>query len=141
MHTQVAGIIAGVLIYWGGRKTRRTEQVTDRLRMALEMDREKQTTDDPASHSPDRVEEASEGPNGDPNLPTADTTRPSTETAASAPGGSPVLRRDAEKGLDVPADASQTKTQATAMDRNQSSRSLQFTEEMVVPAAENIPRS
>ena len=29
-----------MLIYWGGRQTRRTEQVTERLRMALEMDPE-----------------------------------------------------------------------------------------------------
>ncbi|KAI0719613.1 golgi-body localization protein domain-containing protein [Cerioporus squamosus] len=139
----VAGIIAGVLIYWGGRKTRRTEQVTDRLRMALEMDRENTAPGDASSQSPDRVEEAEEGPNGDKNLPTAETTRPSTETAASAPGGSPVTR-DAEKGLDVPpvnTSQAQTQQQTQAMDRQQSNRSLQFADEMVVPVAEDIPRS
>ncbi|KAI9063308.1 hypothetical protein FKP32DRAFT_1758393 [Trametes sanguinea] len=38
----VAGIVAGVLIYWGGRKTRRTKEVTERLRIALQMEREHQ---------------------------------------------------------------------------------------------------
>ncbi len=133
-----------MLIYWGGRKTRRTEQVTDRLRTALEMDG--QATGDETSSRAGRVEEASEGPNGSTstNMLTADTTRPSTETAASAPGGSsPVLARDAEKGLDVPVgeSQSQTKPQAMTMDRNQSTRSLQFAEEMVVPAAGDVPRS
>ncbi|KAH9899930.1 hypothetical protein C8Q73DRAFT_339831 [Cubamyces lactineus] len=36
----VAGIVAGVLIYWGGRKTRRTKEVEERLRMALQMEHE-----------------------------------------------------------------------------------------------------
>ncbi|CAL1700809.1 unnamed protein product [Somion occarium] len=34
----VAGIAAGFYIYWGGRKTKRHEQVEERLRSALEMD-------------------------------------------------------------------------------------------------------
>ena len=48
-----------MLIYWGGRKTRRTQQVEDRLRLALEMESEtkghaEQRTD---SESPTAVEE------------------------------------------------------------------------------------
>ncbi|OBZ70461.1 hypothetical protein A0H81_09965 [Grifola frondosa] len=35
----IAGILAGFYIYWGGRKTRRTQQVEDRLRVALDMER------------------------------------------------------------------------------------------------------
>lgn len=34
----VAGIIAAVLIWWGGKKTKRNEEVEKRLRMALAMD-------------------------------------------------------------------------------------------------------
>ncbi|RPD81163.1 hypothetical protein L226DRAFT_131164 [Lentinus tigrinus ALCF2SS1-7] len=147
----VAGIIAGVLIYWGGRKTRRTEQVIERLRMALAMDPEHRVPGEASPSTLGRVEEVSEHPNENHNLLTAQTTRPSTETAASAPGASPVIERDAEKGLDVvvPANASQTQSQAQtrtqpqamSVDRQQSSRSLQFAEEMVIPAAEDIPRS
>lgn len=37
-YKQVAGIIAGVLIYLGARKTRRTKQVEGQLRLALEME-------------------------------------------------------------------------------------------------------
>ncbi|OCH92936.1 hypothetical protein OBBRIDRAFT_802282 [Obba rivulosa] len=35
----IAGIAAAVLIWWGGRKTKRTEEVERRLRMALAMER------------------------------------------------------------------------------------------------------
>ncbi len=35
----VAGIAAGVYIWWGGKKTRRHEQVEERLRAALAMER------------------------------------------------------------------------------------------------------
>ena len=35
----VAGILAGVFIWWGGKKTRRHEQVEARLRAALAMER------------------------------------------------------------------------------------------------------
>ncbi|PCH41098.1 hypothetical protein WOLCODRAFT_89020 [Wolfiporia cocos MD-104 SS10] len=35
----VAGIVAGFLIYWGGRKTKRVKEVTERLRMALATER------------------------------------------------------------------------------------------------------
>ncbi|KZT12507.1 uncharacterized protein LAESUDRAFT_638973 [Laetiporus sulphureus 93-53] len=34
----LAGIVAGFLIYWGGRKTKRVKEVTERLRMALAME-------------------------------------------------------------------------------------------------------
>lgn len=34
----VCGIMAGVFIWWGGRKTKRTEEVQKRLRMALAME-------------------------------------------------------------------------------------------------------
>lgn len=34
----VAGILAGFFIYWGGRKTKRVKEVTDRLHTALAMD-------------------------------------------------------------------------------------------------------
>ena len=112
------------------------------------------------------VEEVAEGPNGNGELPAAQTARSSTETASSAP----VLRRDAEKGSgsgsgsDVAVDAkveadvdekqtqTQTQTQTEAqppqmylhpptpppMERRPSGRSLQFADEMVVPAAEDI---
>ncbi|EMD40777.1 hypothetical protein CERSUDRAFT_80431 [Gelatoporia subvermispora B] len=35
----IAGILAGVFIWWGGRKTKRTEEVEERLRTALAMER------------------------------------------------------------------------------------------------------
>lgn len=35
---QVCGILAGFYIYWGGRKTKRHEQVEQRLRAALAME-------------------------------------------------------------------------------------------------------
>ena len=113
------------------------------------------------------VEEVAEGPNGNGELPaaqTAQTARSSTETASSAP----VLRRDVEKGsgsgsdvavdVDVKTDVDEKQTQTQTqthteaqppqmylhpptpppMERRPSGRSLQFADEMVVPAAEDI---
>ncbi|CDO71279.1 hypothetical protein BN946_scf184908.g36 [Trametes cinnabarina] len=61
----VAGIIAGVLIYWGGRKTRRTKEVTERLRIALQMEHERHEAHDSASTTASASPEA----NGSPSLP------------------------------------------------------------------------
>ncbi|KAL7282365.1 hypothetical protein ACG7TL_003835 [Trametes sanguinea] len=60
----VAGIVAGVLIYWGGRKTRRTKEVTERLRIALQMEREHQADDSASTASA-----SSPRQNGSPVLP------------------------------------------------------------------------
>ena len=67
-HAQVAGIVAGVLIYWGGKKTRRTEQVEDRLRTALEMEHEQKRAANGDTGST-TVEEAAEAPERMPGAP------------------------------------------------------------------------
>ncbi|KAH9951643.1 golgi-body localization protein domain-containing protein [Amylocystis lapponica] len=50
----IAGILAGFYIYWGGRKTKRVHEVTERLRIALAMEH-------PAEH-PSRPDSASRVP-------------------------------------------------------------------------------
>ncbi|KAI0750742.1 golgi-body localization protein domain-containing protein [Daedaleopsis nitida] len=127
----VAGIIAGVLIYWGGRKTRRTEQVKDRLRIALEMEHGGGAPKTPFPPTgPPATEEASESPER--MLKARTTTGSSTHgggtrspVTPASPVEDAVVRRDAEK---VP--------QAVA--RQVSAKSLSFAEEMVVPPAEEI---
>lgn len=61
----VAGIVAGFLIYWGGRKTKRVKEVMERLRMALAMERP--PLDDGAERqSITMMEGASRGPEARP---------------------------------------------------------------------------
>ncbi|KAI0723244.1 hypothetical protein C8Q76DRAFT_722203 [Earliella scabrosa] len=125
----VAGIIAGVLIYWGGKKTRRTEQVEDRLRIALEMERGSEHTTATAT-APTTVEEANECPE---KLLQAPATEPSTDNVPQQLRKSaedPAVETGAEKGLDVP----------QAVGRQESSSSLRSVEEMVVPPAEDLHR-
>ncbi|KAI0638130.1 golgi-body localization protein domain-containing protein [Trametes polyzona] len=141
----VAGIVAGVLIYWGGRKTRRTEQVEERLRMALKMEREPQpeapTESVPAIH----IEEANECPEHLPPATSAPTAETSTETATmtdadekqtaeaevSEHGAGVVVERDDETGL-------KAETRRPPTERRLSGRSLKFADEMVVPPAEHL---
>jgi hypothetical protein len=56
---QVAGILAGVFIWWGGKKTRRHEQVEQRLRAALAMEKPTTAANDPETS--DRPILASQG--------------------------------------------------------------------------------
>ncbi|KAI0677562.1 hypothetical protein C8Q78DRAFT_98113 [Trametes maxima] len=113
----VAGIIAGVLIYWGGRKTRRTQQVEERLRMALKMehDRDAPSAEQQLSSAADvptiTVENAEEAEAGESpvraGVPTAapsehktsceteTTTATATESDSEGPAD---LDADAEKG-------------------------------------------
>ena len=142
LNTQVAGIIAGVLIYWGGRKTRRTEQVEDRLRTALEMEHEQKRAPGPApaagaDTASTTVEEAGEAPERMPCAAVDDNRDEKgklaalqvAEKGADADADDGVVRRDAEKGLDP----LQTSAAAAA-----SSRTVHVVEEMVVPRAEDL---
>ncbi|KAI0353601.1 hypothetical protein OH77DRAFT_1427291 [Trametes cingulata] len=141
----IAGIIAGVLIYWGGRKTRRTEQVEERLRMALKMEHERHEA---SSNVPAINVEDVEAGGASPEAPSMESSAEKAATEAVARGEQQqaeqekasdaalqegVVERDAEKGL-------RTETRPTT-ERRPSGRSLRFADEMVVPAAEHLPSS
>ena len=153
-HAQVAGIVAGVLIYWGGKKTRRTEQVEDRLRTALEMERAEGSASAPAD-SGDRegeggsttatVEEASEVPERMPRVVEEKSPADVHEDVADTEKGAwartdvedGVIRRDAAQGMDP----ARTRPQAAApasVAATTSTRSVHIVEEMTVPPAEEI---
>ncbi|TBU45037.1 golgi-body localization protein domain-containing protein [Dichomitus squalens] len=131
----LAGIAAGVLIYWGGRKTRRTQQVEDRLRLALDMET------DAKSHREERSGSASlsateEGVQQPPRaLEGAQTSSKVASPAASETNLAPAAVDYAAGGgqtATIPEEAPQ------ARERKPSSASLMFSEEMVVPLAEDI---
>ncbi|KAI9001071.1 hypothetical protein BD414DRAFT_574554 [Trametes punicea] len=93
----VAGIVAGVLIYWGGRKTRRTKEVEERLRMALQMEHE-------------HAREAG-APGGTPQQPSPDLPSVTVETVDDAADeGKDQDARPAATALSPSVDSSTTET-------------------------------
>ncbi|KAI0081717.1 hypothetical protein K474DRAFT_1703572 [Panus rudis PR-1116 ss-1] len=68
----VSGIIAGVLIWWGGRKTRRHQQVEERLRTALALD----------SPNPNNANNAETNTNQDPSIPAVVVEKPAESTSS-----------------------------------------------------------
>ncbi len=144
---QVAGIIAGVLIYWGGRKTRRTEVVEERLRMALQMERDPQRSAHNGSVPTINVEEAGESPESVSAAPPA----PAPIAEPSSLDKGMATAQDTERlqaaVLDADTDGArhaenrlkaESETQIPAAERNPSARSLHFADEMVVPPAEHL---
>ena len=124
-----------MLIYWGGRKTRRTQQVEDRLRLALEMESEtkghaEQRTD---SESPTAVEEGVQGPPR--ALESAQTSSKTASAAASDANLAPMAVDYSGKAVaaTIPEELPQP-----GRDRKPSAASLRFSEEMVVPPAEDL---
>lgn len=126
---QLAGIAAGVLIYWGGKQTRRTELVEDRLRTALEMEHEQKRTVDGDGASI-TVEEADEvlGQILRPRNPGTVDLQEQVPMPGAVSFEDHMIRRDAEKGLDPVG----TFPAAT------SSQSVHVVEEMVVPPVEDL---
>ncbi|PIL37095.1 hypothetical protein GSI_00787 [Ganoderma sinense ZZ0214-1] len=128
----IAGIIAGVLIYLGGRRTRRTKQVEERLRLALEMESDLDKAKRMDSDTPTAIGIVVEPPLGPTDLLAAET--PSKITSASesennlVPG--PIDYTDARHGTDLtPEEPSQP------AGRKKSAASLRFADEMIVPPA------
>ncbi|KAH9853535.1 hypothetical protein C2E23DRAFT_821747 [Lenzites betulinus] len=144
----VAGIIAGVLIYWGGRQTRRTEEVRDRLRMALKMERDPQRRSLPTQRATPtiNVEEASES--SEPVAALAATAESSADTATvqEVPDAAPKeeLKMVEAEGYAALAKRSTEQTDSLGVetrpsaDRQPSARSLRFADEMVVPSADHL---
>nr|VWO95170.1 Uncharacterized protein [Ganoderma boninense] len=130
----VAGIIAGVLIYLGGRKTRRTKQVEDRLRLALEMEGDISKAKRTDSDTPTAVGVAVETPLGPTDLLTVE--MPSKITSASqsennlAPG--PIDITDAGRTGPIPEEPSQP------AGRKKSGASLRFADEIIVPPVHSL---
>ncbi|KAI0650754.1 hypothetical protein C8Q79DRAFT_1006990 [Trametes meyenii] len=160
----VAGIVAGVLIYWGGRKTRRTEQVEERLRMALKMehDRDASSAQQPSAADVPTItvqgtEEAAEGaervPPAAPSEPKTScetSTATATESDSEGPADAEKEDNENEKERLVAADAASQERDPEKVqglqpetrpvpERLPSARSLRFADEMVVPPAEHMP--
>lgn len=130
-YEQIAGIIAGVLIYLGGRKTRRTKQVEERLRLALEIEGDIDKAKRIDSDTPTAVGVAVEAP-----LAPSDLLTPETSSKITAPSVSetnlataPIDGSSASRGVPIPEEPSQP------AERKKSICSLRFADEMVVPPA------
>jgi len=130
----VAGIIAGFLIYWGGRKTKRVKEVTERLRMALAMERRRADSD----VDPERPEILTTG-EGASRVPTAQATRDSVKTL-SGRGQKPQCKDFAEEDedrLSVTREESQTlDTPVTPI--TPATPGVWIADEMTVPPAEEL---
>ncbi|CCM03162.1 uncharacterized protein FIBRA_05284 [Fibroporia radiculosa] len=106
----VAGILAGFYIYWGSRQTKRVKEVTERLRMALAMERpndgngrrpamatlrvpEAQTKGDLTQVSPEYMQtlQREDLAEEDPDADSGDTTRPTPKPPKLTPA-SPGIR-------------------------------------------------
>ena len=134
-----------MLIYWGGKKTRRTEQVEDRLRAALEMEHEKHaqtasaTGASPTPSAPTveiRVEAAGECPERvPPAVPDPD---PERETDDAASDSDTATTRGAVIGSDVTGDARPGRVPAAPSSFDLEKAGVQIVEEMVVPSAATL---
>ena len=130
-----------MLIYWGGKKTRRTEQVEDRLRAALEMEHEKHaqtasaTGASPTPSAPTveiRIEETGECPERvPPAVPDPD---PERETDDAASDSDTATTRGAVVGSDVARDARPGRPSSVDLEKT----GVQIVEEMVVPSAATL---
>ncbi len=130
-YVQIAGIIAGVLIYLGGRKTRRTKQVEDRLRLALEMEGDIDKAKRIDSDTLTAVGVAVEAPLGPTDLLTAEMHSKMTSTSISENNLDPMHIDYADGGCtgSIPEEPSHPAR------RKRSTGSLRFADEMVVPPA------
>lgn len=139
---QVAGIVAGVLIWWGSKKTKRVKEVTDRLMMVLSVEpsaTSTTTTDAPAVAPPEQTP----SPIHSESVAAADNVRVPPARASSQPDLKPLRKDYADATV---ASAQNTPTIATvtpAMATQESlpTPSVVIDDEMVVPPAEHLSKS
>lgn len=129
--TQIAGIIAGVLIYLGGRKTRRTKQVEERLRLALEIEGDIDKAKRIDSDTPTTIGVAVEAPQGPTDLFTPDTRSKITAASVSETNLATETVECVNGGLSVPI----PEESSQPAERKKSICSLRFADEVIVPPA------
>ncbi|EPT03734.1 hypothetical protein FOMPIDRAFT_1158598 [Fomitopsis schrenkii] len=137
----VAGIVAGVLIWWGSKKTKRVKEVTDRLTMVLAGERSAasiSTADAPAIVL--RAKEQTPSTMHSESIATEDGVRLPPARASSRAGSEP-RRKDYADTTVVSAENTPTVEAATPAIATQESLptpSVAIVDEMVVPRAEHM---
>lgn len=106
------GIFSGVLIWRGGKKTKRTERVEERLRRVLEMDQSQQAI------SSDGVMARLQGAFGRRN--------PESKEGANSPGEKVAEDQDAANGVG-------TRSDSGAWDASIRAPGIKIEEEMIIP--------
>lgn len=141
LRAQVAGIVAGVLIWWGSKKTKRVKEVTDRLTMVLAGERSAasiSTADAPAIVL--RAKEQTPSTMHSESIATEDGVRLPPARASSRAGSEP-RRKDYADTTVVSAENTPTVEAATPAIATQESLptpSVAIVDEMVVPRAEHM---
>jgi len=113
----IAGILSGFFIYWGGRKTKRTKEVEERLRAVLATERRHTKEQAPS------VTGVSDGTADVPQAQSSTSSASSTSPASPSPAPPPQCKDFADRP--------NTHTQP-------SNFSVAITEEMTVPAAHDL---
>ena len=141
-YAQVAGIVAGVLIWWGSKKTKRVKEVTDRLMMVLSVEpsaASTSTADAPAIVLHAKPEQTPP-PTHSETAAAADGVGVPPARTASRPGSKPQPKDYADATI---ASAENTPTigavtPAMATQESLPTPSLAIADEMIVPPAEHL---
>ncbi|KZT74331.1 hypothetical protein DAEQUDRAFT_660489 [Daedalea quercina L-15889] len=137
----VAGIVAGVLIWWGGRKTKRVKEVTDRLMLILAMEPNAPSATDPGGPSAIVLSEKAHAPGrpavGDTKT-AGDGSRVLAARVASRPDSEPQRKDYADTTVGSAKGTPTIETPGMMAGESLPTPSVAIADEMFVPSAEQL---